>query len=896
MSRAIGKSSGTHGAPPRIKVVHIQSNGYSLAPTLATATSTDQFSQFISWVVKSKSDDSVTSAQLTVACAIAFEVLRSVDLLPFLNALKDRMRLSDGTYVTWSTPDGLNRRKVCPFTALAFSKCNYEVNWSAEISTFDQHISKIYHFGTTLTRHRTLATVLLDCQAWAYLNLPMPLVASYLQVLPITPLPDSAWYRRHRLIGPSPKVVAEVVSDPLEDADVLVSGTLMESPMALSGIWVINELLNVCTGLCGVGVSISNTRARRQLTLNINRIARKLDRAGPNEALMVGWAIYLVRYGSAYRADPKVSTVARYLSAGLRAFYSAMRVTGSHPYDLDTSSWEMVYRNLLREQGNDSTFRNTVISFHVYLIRTLDVEPQHWLFNSTQDRRHIPRANMIWSHEIDALPEAIRCRTTDTRTAEQVVTWSVLLTSIPMRVSELKWIRLSDVNFCDGQVEVAILARRHAGNGKTKAAQRICRTDDQRCIDTLSAWRIRREKEGAELDDLLFGDPKAKEKLYRFGASYSLLNQSLKAVVGESDFSSHLCRHTVISHAMEKAILTLDNAREVNPLNLIKVAAGHKSAETTISIYFHLPENCIRYWVDYALRQMTFTYKQIEAWTGIKASTLAQTQHRRKSLHWHVIDAVQSAETAQAQVFTEVTKFDPVVQKMPLIAPRIELAKIVNIVADYQVGHGLEALALRNAIDASLAQNIVNTICYLHGQLTMARKDTAKPASSTRCRLDFSRMSQPRWVIACTAATSQSDEALGIVGRYWLEAVRNGTISVKIDNQMPHFLQFLKVLGIGVNRIVVRTNGEENDDAQYLIESLSVRESLISIFGLAPQFEALRFRRGRPVCTLQVLTKPANLNCVAAAATNDTQTLNALIFCINVLIRIRSKEEENAQA
>lgn len=903
LGQSISKPCDNNEAPPRLKVVHIETSGYSFAPTPATAAAAQQFTEFMKDVIQSITTGSMTATQRTVACVIAFELLRGDDLLPFLDAIKNAQRLGVKTYVTWSTPRGQQRRELSPFTLISFARCVPDVEWAGEIATFNQRITTFYEFGTTKPIHRTLATVFLDLQAWAYLHLPMPLMASYLQVLPITHLPDSAWFRRFRLVAPIAPSVQMKQRDMFGDADGQVMETLLESKMSLSGYWVITELLEVFGGLCGVGVKISDTRARRQLAVNLNRLARKLDMAGPNEALMVGWAIHLTRFGSARKADPKVSTVFRYLSAGARQIYAAMRTTGAHPCDINTCTWKEMFKDLLKEHDGDSIFRNATISFHTFLIRMLDVEPQNWLYRSSLDYCHTPRANMIWPHEIQALPDAISTSSIDDRMAEQAIAWSLLLTSVPMRISELKWIRLSDVTLANGQLELDILAHRHAGFGKTNAASRKCQTDDQRCIVTLLAWRDRREKEGADLDDLLFGDPHNKDKLYRFGASYTLLNKALKIVTGDPEFSSHLCRHTVISHAIEYALFNLDKAQEVNPLHIIKVAAGHKSEETTITSYFHLPESCCRHWIDHALRQIKFAYKPIEAWTGIKGSALAQKQHRGKADHWHVMDAVQSAAVERAPVCTMLIHQYPEISNSTPTASRIRLAKIVDVVADYQAGHNTEALGLRNSIDASMAHTIVDAIHGLYGLLTTTKRGTGvaqnaadKSVAPARSKIDFYRMREPRWVYACKAAASVSSEDQSIVSRYWLSSVRGGTIELVNSHHMLQFLEFLKHCGIGANRIVVRIDGKHACGQQKQEINQPIRDAFATAFGLTPQFEVLGARRGREACAIQVLTRPVRSNCVVAPATNDTQTLSALIFSIFVFLEVQAEEHRHARS
>jgi integrase len=870
-----------HGYPPPIEVITIEGSGLSLAPTPSAAPAAQRFGTFIKKVLDSLAAKTWNDAQLTVACSVAFEMLRPEDLLPFLSHLQEAKTLDGKVYVSWPSMDSTRRREISAFTLLAFSRCHSAVDWAAEISAFDQSISLAYEFGSMFRRWRNLATVFQDLQAWAYIHMPMVLAANHLNILPITQLRDAAWLRRYDLQLPNTSDLTSTGQNEFRKIEGEILEVVIESPSPLSGFWLVEDLAKICAGITGVGVSISDARAWRTLVLRLNRISRELRKAGPIEALMVGWAVHLVRFGSARKATPKVGTLARNLSAALVPIYTVIRSTKTHPLDLSTDRWCELLEQLIQSRTGDSVFRSAIVSFHSFLIRAIDAEPQYWLF-SKLDSEHIPRANVIWPKEIDALPGILMREANDERLGQQVVTWALLLTSMPLRISELKWMRLSDFEVIDDQLELHVVSRRFAGSGKTAAASRTSYTRNARCISALLRWRERREKEGAELGELLFGDPHESEKIFRMGASYSLLNHCLKIVTGDEDFSSHLCRHTVISVALEQSILDSGNYQEINPIHRIQVQAGHRSAETTIRTYFHLPEHCWRYWFDDALKKIDVTYKSIEPWAEVSASTLAQRRHRARDPNWSPIDVVREAAVAH---FPDTCLSQTARNFFPLRAAStrtLDLANCIRVSRDLNSGHDLGSATLRNSLSDLDGRNIAQAFDEVNTQL-----------ESNKVKIDFSRLDRSSWAFVCKVATSQSLDDLCRLTDYWLSAVRSGNIALSERSGTPQFLSVLKKCGVGVERMVVRVNGDPWTAPKNEFAVTEAHAAFDFAYGISPQFETSSPRRGRPTCYLQVLTKPTSPNRVVAASHNDTQTLNALMLSICVFLRLENKEKKH---
>lgn len=874
------------GSADRIRVIHIDESGYSLEPTSFTASAAEQFHQFMKGVICSVTKSQLTSAQLAIACCVAFELLHEQDLLPFLKGLGSAETLGGKVYVSWSIDQVWQRREICSFTLVAHSKVSMNTDWDDELRKFSEAIYDIYDFGLTIAKDRTLKNVFKDLQAWAYTYLPMPVVSHYLGIVPTTHLKDHVWRRKFGLVASSKIEPESKLSNSFRNAEAQTIEALVESTIPLSGMWVIENLSTVCSGITGVGVSISDTRAWRKLVVRISRIAGDLKRAGPVESLMVGWSIHLVRYGSARKENPKVATVARYISSALSEIYLAIRATNTHPFDISTERWRTLFEGLLSDHEQGSVFRSAVLSFHAFLVRTIDAEPQFWMFKG-KDRVYVPRANVVWPCEVQALPDFIRQSVDDERQAHQICTWIQLLSNMALRISELKWIRLSDIEINDDLLTLQIVSRRYSGSGKTPAASRGCFTQNQDCIAALLDWRSRREAEGADLDDLLFGDPHNFQSVYKMGSSYALLSRAMKAVTGDPDCSPHHFRHSVISFAVENALLTSANYSEINPIHKIQVEAGHKSSEMTLGTYFHLIESVIRYWIDFEVGQLAIPYSAIALWTDEKTSTLAQQKHRAKDAGWTFMDAIRTASLSCLPITTLSKKFSqPIATRNPAQS-HLDFRRVIYAISDLIKGHSEMSIGLRNSLSEKVVRDISIAFTALHGP-------ASELATQGRMHLCYERCNWPNWTLFYRSIPKFPEEDLVSAIGFWTTFAEGGVLVLAASKNCASFVQLLKHSGIGVNRIVVRMQGGDVGGADQLGKATRLTSAFRSVYGTSPQIEAPKFRRGRSSCYFMILTKAPRPEQTASAATNDTATLNALMTALVVFRKLTSLEQVNA--
>jgi hypothetical protein len=250
-----------------------------------TASAVARFDCFVSAVAtQGYAFRSLSTWDQLIACVIAFEATCTADLKPILQAIRDPLHLGDGYYVSWKHGEEVRRVKLCPLTlAIREQVRTWEVCWDALIDRFSRNSGNLYAFANLTRFDGRLDAMFADRMAWCFLHLPMPLVSHVLGIARVTLLPDSAWLRRFGMHVPEPEGGAnsDTRLEPVEEA---VAEILYSGQSQLSGAWFVDELVNICSGLTGPGVSISNAGAWTEISRRLTSLAAKLEMAGPTEA------------------------------------------------------------------------------------------------------------------------------------------------------------------------------------------------------------------------------------------------------------------------------------------------------------------------------------------------------------------------------------------------------------------------------------------------------------------------------------------------------------------------------------------------------------------------------------------------------------------------------------
>ena len=152
----------------------------------------------------------------------------------------------------------------------------------------------------------------------------------------------------------------------------------------------------------------------------------------------------------------------------------------------------------------------------------------------------------------------------------------LLLCMAGLRNSELRNLRLSDLDFENGTISV-----RHGKGDKSRtvAFPSLCRT----AVYEYLASGIRPESVGA--DGLLFGTSADENGHGRTAEWHAITSQGLLGLVNR--YTEKCCGHAVCVHALRHAAASLWDHLNITPSEM-QQALGHASITTTMGIYRHV--------------------------------------------------------------------------------------------------------------------------------------------------------------------------------------------------------------------------------------------------------------------------------------------------------------------
>lgn len=847
-----------------------------IGSTAETAAAADRFDRFLRDMISQRGFEGLPATVLLIASVLAFERVEADELASMLDAMADAMAMGDGVYVSWMSGEEVRRCRLSHFTVLANAKADHACgNWTEVVANFNVVAGRLYAFQAGVRVCDRTKAITADAKAWDYLHLPMPLVAHLTGEIATTYVPDIVWRRRFQLPAPPIDAQESPVAD-LEAVEEAAIETLYQGKPQLSGAWFIEELTALCAGLTGPGVAKSNAHAWREIVGRLQALSRKVAQAGPGEALLLGWALDIAVFGTAKRRDPRVKTLANYLKSAVRLLHRRLREHGGHPLSLGAYEWEQIFLDLLDARKDDVTLKPALASFQRYLVRSLDADPIPWLWKSATEVR-APRANVVWPHEFDRMPAALQGRAGDVRTGDQLQVWNALLRSTTLRFGELAGLQVRSVRDHGTALEIEVAPHRGHRPLKSPAARRILPIQHAEAAALIRQWHQRRQTEGAGGDQLLFGDPHEPDCVYKLGSCYRIYSGALKDVCGDADVTVHSTRHAAVSNLVEAAISGMDRFSSVNPLHVAKVAAGHRSEETTISTYAHLFEDPLRLWLDRSLKERFTRCVDAAKWIGCSAERLRQRLHRHSQGGWNLwADLSGAAASACSPAKPEPSPAASSADRSAM-GREANFLDFVRLAGDLVDGYNADAVSLRNAVDRESVAAAAAALC----NATILRRASLvgpRHPRELRSQLNFSRLSKPRWR-ALASLLREAETRSNVVPTY--PFIHKGGVIMETAFASRAVLIALRDAGFEASAFVLRFSrqcGAEGDSKPVVPDGVraALREFRLA-FNAEPQVEAVLPRRGRPGIYLQVLTHPINGDRVAPAAANDTPSLRAVV-------------------
>lgn len=850
--------------------------------SVAARRASARFEQFISKLAHRKFGEMPSPLCVIALCAIAFDVpAREDQLLSYLQALPQLRTWGDREYVTWENDGQTHRRVPSVFTLLAIRSVDLSsVDWRGVLAQVERTLARCYPFADSVPIGRRIQAVLRDGLAFLEYGLPRPLFAHLAGEIPWTPLPSSVWERRDGALPAGQGQDADAAS--LSVASAAVVETIYEGEAPLTGGWFVQQLHSVCNELVRPGVKRSNRRIRTVLVSRLHDLSKQLDEAGPVEALLLGWALDIVTFGSARRADPTVKTLSNYLKAAVKPLHAAMSQRRQHPLSLRLEQWKELFEGLLDAHA-DALLRPALASFQRYMVRAHDAEALPWLFRGSADVR-TPRPNILWEHEFAAIPWLLTNMLHDERSLQQTTVWLEVLRTGGLRFGELIQLELRSLAVLEGgSVRIAVSAARGRPGLKTDAARRVIEICEPSAATAIRCWFDRRTEEASSRDELLFGDPHRPASVYRLAACYGALAQAIKEASGDASITVHAIRHTFATIRVEAALLaSMSEFSEIRRLEELRVQMGHAELSTTLMTYCHLYEDVLRVCMDTLLERSEMPAQAAAKWTLHGRETekdYAQTlescaakfrsRDRRRpdwsawsELHCRTRPAAADRQTAESAFAA------PSLAQKPLT-----LQCVHDIAADWSAGMELRRIQLRSGHTTEIVSAVVRELESACVQVRIARR-ARKPVSNGWERWfkeesNLRRLDSARWRAAITVLENTLTQSSSTPVGAWLQACAG----VGIDAHHPALrdvLGFLLEVGFGAEMFVIRASAPSKIGP--------ISDAFVDVFASCAQTELVTARRGKPSDYVQILTRPVHGNVVARPASSDMKTLRGLLL------------------
>jgi hypothetical protein len=550
-------------------------------------------------------------------------------------------------------------------------------------------------------RSYSLELLLLDAQAWLYERLAPPLFAHCIGKAPIAALGRSTLARHESGLAISP-IVDEEAEEPSTRAFAYAIGNYFASRRDDQGGWFITELVTTCRRKR----THSNTEDKRRMLRECEALASRDIEIAPTGGLILAWVIDLLQSGTRTKMKLKAITPAKYVGIAAGRLWEAFR--GKDIEEIAAADYLKTYLGMMEglSSSQKRTLASALSSWHFFLTCWFDVPPLHrslhkWVPSSA------PKANLIWTHEMERIRTWLAVPMADVRHQSQLRVAFEIASRIRIRASELLNLRLQNFHWNQGAVTIEIATKAVDGGVKTLAAFRRDDTQSAECVALIEAWCQRRVREGAYPSDYLFGNPHRPDTKYATGLLYADLNRLLKSASGDPTIALHALSHTRISMDWSEAAFE-EPVADINPFERESVDAGHASAATGFACYFHLFEEWLRASLDQEIQKHFGIWSCINERVGKTPDAYRQARSRCRRKN--------PALTVEAFAARLIEQACPVLL-LPLASDGVALGEAINPIAPT----GLKPLTMSTTLD------ILNDVVFGHSAEAIALRSNRSP-------------------------------------------------------------------------------------------------------------------------------------------------------------------------
>lgn len=781
-------------------------------------------------------------------------------------------QINDQVMIEWEemNPPRTERRLLSRLTSILWPT---EVSPSGDIlciATADL-VSGLKAFLDDSALYRSLSERAIELErdafCWWYQCLPAPLFAHQCALQVLSALPRSALARRSRKLAVIHLLQKGKKPEEASDTDLGFTAELIDSASFSSGSDNNSIVLNLGVELMTVRAQEVDGVTKRRWAQGLFDLQSRAQSAGPLTSLLLGWALDLCESGTVGKSNLARSTVRQYVHCAAMPLFEALRLMGLKYNGREWSAEVMhqCYIELMTGAsiGNKKTMASALTSFHHFLTAWYDVEPMAMKLHANVPLARV-LAQVIWPHEVDLVMTWLEL-VDDERVRNAGMIMLGVARESSSRTNELLRLRLGNIREeCDGRgplMEIEIARHAIFGRLKTQAAQRRLTIRNLSTIQLIKSWMERRINEGAPVSAFLFGDPNDDARIHRAFAVMSLLNRLLKAATGEPEARIHQLRHGAINEAFHEH-LNSASIMDPNRIAITATEAGHVSAVSTFTSYFHVYESSLRTCLDAAhLELIQLNSTQAGLHLSLKSATLRQNAHRKdmkldEFIWWQLRDIPIPHSFPEAG-----DVFDWQVPAMPRLLPRADLAVtgtvVLSLLEKLLDCVSTEALSLRYRIAKTSLEKLSENLMSFSLHLARSSWPRRFPVRSQvpvdlrhildMAEIDLARAHQNKY--SCLAKWFSQEQSLTVLRNArnsWLACRQVDYLALDVSGRVLGLYQLL--LHAKVDPRDLRLCSQASASAQ--LKSTLV-EDFITVFGAPPRESTQEFHQGRPSAYLQ---------------------------------------------
>lgn len=738
-----------------------------------------------------------------------------------------------------------------------------------------------------------------DAACWHLMNLPMALSSHLLGIQVISGLSRAALARQA-----TKKIVVDgaqegsyigVMPRALDAAEIALAHSQDASAM--------NQLHAIFTR----SLQLTDAQQRKLWVSQIGDSISLAQRCGFISCLILAWASDLTENGTSFKQNLAASTIQRYIRSVLWPLwdvFSKCEANLDEEISVDTlkECYDAVWMH--PKFSHSEASRQALSSWHKFLVREFNV-PNLRGTEIGEVLETSVDAQVVWPHEKERVLELLRSLSPDTRLAQGCEVFFEIACHGAFRQSEVSRLRMANVRFENDRLDIEIVASRSHGRLKSAASQRRVRISDSKACTTIQAWLMRRYKEMASIDDLLFADPNsATPKIYRHHAMLGLINKALKLATGDPGASIHGLRHTFLSEAAIP-LLCSTNLSSRNRFWELANDAGHASSVTTITSYVHQYEQALRIHLDQGLRESIVWESAMAAdLLGIKAATLRKQKQRLDQENGSLCQLVQAQLQERAEqleilgVEHGVSMLEYQAQHLHVLQPQMSISVLLQVLQAMIEQQPIEAIGLRHQLSQATLQAIekaAQDVCdeLLRNVRQKQRGGFAKVSVRKNWRtacafldIDLKKRTQHKYLALQKFCSSWPDQSLlKELSCSWMNNYCGRYLSLEDLSCAEAVLRWLYEAGVSSELLHIRVA------KGFVVEGLSTVWE--EVFGEKPFVQTCPLRSDRPKAYLVWSEKPNQALPVSPAAGTASGAV-AWLFGIATWFFLQARESQDA--